>query len=264
MASLDDRFIQGMDQALTGMSDPVAQLRRALANDEIALYCQPIRALIGAPGFPMAEVLVRMRQEETALLPPGDFLPVFEHYRMMPALDRWVLHKVAQRLSRASKVPRLSINVSGQTFDDAGFAGFFVEQMQTPGLAPGAILFEIDEADVLARPQDAARFAAALRAAGAGIMVDGFGHRAASFEPLKALRVDFIKVDGAITRRILTNEAAAAKLKAIVRVAQVIGAGVIAEFVEDQNVLLRLKALDVGFAQGFGVYQPHPIDAVLG
>lgn len=262
--ALDDQFIQGMDRALTGMSDPVAQLRRALANDELTLYCQPIRALLGAPGFPLAEVLVRMRQEETALLPPGDFLPVFEHYRMMPALDRWVVHKVAQRLSRGSKVPRLSINVSGQTFDDPEFPRFFTAQMQTPGLAPGSILLEIDEADVLARPQDAARFAAAMRATGAGLLIDGFGRRAASFEPLKTLRLDFIKVDGAITRRLLTNEAALAKLKAVVRVAQVIGAGVIAEFVEDQNVLLRLKALDVGFAQGFGVYQPHPIDAVLG
>jgi len=221
-------------------------------------------ALIGAPGFPMAEVLVRMRQEETAMLPPGDFLPVFEHFRMMPELDRWVLHKVAQRLSRSSKVPRLSINLSGQTFDDASFPRYFVEQLQTPGLAPGSILFEIDEADVLARPREAARFAAALRSAGAGIMIDGFGYRAASFEPLKTLRLDYIKVDGSITRRLMTNEAALAKLKAIVRVAQVIGAGVIAEFVEDQNVLLRLKALDVGFAQGFGVYQPHPMDAVLG
>jgi len=264
MPPLDDKFIEGMDRALTGLSDPVAHLRRALENDEITLYCQPIRALLGAPGYPLAEILVRMRQEETALLPPGDFLPVFEYFRMMPLLDRWVVHKVARRLSRGSKVPRLSVNISGQTFDDAEFAGFFVAQMQTPGLAPGSILLEIDEADVLARPQEAARFAAALRGAGAGILIDGFGRRAVSFEPLKTLRLDFIKVDGSITRRLLTNEAALAKLKAIVRVAQVIGAGVIAEFVEDQDVLLRLKALDVGFAQGFGVYQPHPIEAVLG
>ena len=81
---------------------------------------------------------------------------------------------------------------------------------------------------------------------------------------MKTLRLDVIKVDGAITRRLLTSEAALAKLKAIVRVAQVIGAGVIAEFVESQDVLLRLKALDVGYAQGFGIYQPHPIEAVLG
>jgi len=256
--------LEGIDQALTGLSDPVAQLRRALENDEITLYCQPIRALLGAPGYPLAEVLVRMRQEETALLPPGDFLPVFEHFRMMPLLDRWVVHKVARQLSRAAKIPRLSVNISGQTFDDAEFARFFVAQMQTPGLAPGSILLEIDEADVLAQPQEAARFAGALRSSGAGIVIDGFGRRSVSFEPLKTLRPDFIKVDGAITRRLLANEAADAKLKAIVRVAQVIGAGVIAEFVEDQNVLLRLKALDVGFAQGFGVYQPHPIEAVLG
>src|SRR5205085_1771591 len=126
----------------------------------------------GTPGYPLAEILLRMRQEEKALLPPGDFLPIFEHFRMMPLLDRWVVRQVARRLARGSKVPRLSINVSSQTLEDASFPQAFAAELKATGVVP--------------------------------------------------------------------------------------------EFVEEQAVLARLKALDVGFAQGFGVYQPQPADAVLG
>ena len=262
---MDDNFLADMNMALAGgWDDPIAHLRRVLDNDELTLYCQPIRELIGPPGYPVAEMLVRMRREEKALAPPGDFLPVFEHFRMMPQLDRWVVRQVAQRLARGSKVPRLSINVSSQTFDDPGFPAFFGAQLKSAGLAGGSILFEIDETDALARVESAARFGAAIQAAGGGLMIDGFGRRAVSFSALKTLRVDFIKVDGAITRKLLTSDAASSKMKAIVRVAEAIGAGVIAEFVEDPDLLVRLKALDVGYAQGFGVHQPLPMDSVLG
>jgi len=93
-------------------------------------------------------------------------------------------------------------------------------------------------------------------------MIDGFGRRAASFQPLKTLRADFVKVDGILTRRVMTNEAVGNKYKAIVRVSEVIGFGVVAECVEEENILLRLKALGVGYAQGFGVFRPHPIDSI--
>ena len=63
---------------------------------------------------------MRMREEETALLPPGEFLPVFEHYRMMPQLDRWVVRNTVKRLAAGSRIPRFTVNLSSQTLADAG------------------------------------------------------------------------------------------------------------------------------------------------
>ena len=80
-----------MDSELVGWSDPVQRLRTAIDKNEFELYCQPILGLQGGERYPLAEVLVRLREEEKALVPPGEFLPVFEHYRMMPQLDRWVV-----------------------------------------------------------------------------------------------------------------------------------------------------------------------------
>jgi EAL domain-containing protein (putative c-di-GMP-specific phosphodiesterase class I) len=259
---MDDKFLAQVDQALTGWSDPLARLRSALEKNEFELYCQPIRALAGPPGYPIAEALVRLREEENALLPPGEFLPIFEHYRMMPQLDRWVVSSVVRSLRQGSKLARFSINLAAQTLEDTTFPGHVATELKATGVPAASVLFELDELDLLAIPAAAARFAADAKKLGCGLMIDGFGRRSVSFAPLKTLRVDFIKVDGSITRKLLKSEGADAKMKAIVRVGEAIGVGVVAECVEEEPVLVRLKALGVGYAQGFGVYRPHPIESM--
>ena len=135
-------------------------------------------------------------------------------------------------------------------------------EVMTSGVPGSSLLFEISESDVIGHLEPATRFATAVRAIGCGIMVDGFGRRAASFAPLKALRPDFLKVDGAIVRAVLSHPQAETKLRAILRVGQTMGYRAIAEMVEEQDILTRVRALGVGFAQGFGIRQPHPIELI--
>ena len=252
--------LQAMDAELTGWKEPLERLRHALDRDELALYCQPIAALAGAVRFPMAEVLIRLHEEEKALLPPGEFLPIFEHYGLMPDLDRWVVRKVVQHLARGSRIPCFTINVSSQTLNDAAFPKAVAFELVSVGVRGTALRFEIPESETLNRLEAAVRFAAAIRAVGCGVIVSGFGRRTATFLPLKTLRPDYVKVDGVIVRKLLTAPAAEAKLRAILRVGEVMGFQVIAEMVEDQDILTRLKALGVGSAQGFGIQQPHQIE----
>lgn len=259
---MDEAFLRQMDAALSGWSDPAGRLRDALERNELELYCQPIRAISGEPGYPLAEILVRLREEEKALLPPGEFLPVFEQYGMMPQLDRWVVRNTLARLAGGSRIPRFSINVSWQTLEDESFPLYVRDALQKSGVAPRGLLFEMDELDVLAKPAAAARFSLAVKGLGTGLMIDGFGRRSVTFAPIKALNLDFIKVDGAVTRKILANTSADAKLRAIVQVCRTLGMGVVAECVEEQDVLMRLKALGVGYAQGFGIYRPHPLESL--
>jgi EAL domain-containing protein (putative c-di-GMP-specific phosphodiesterase class I) len=261
--SVDDKFLARMDSELAGWEDPPTRLRDALVKNEFELYCQPILALAsGGEKYPLGEVLVRMREEERALLPPGEFLPVFEHFGMMPQLDRWVVFHAAQRLGRGSRIARFTVNVHGQTLQDEEFPSYVAAAMQKYGVADAGLLFEIDESDVLGRLDAAARFANAAKALGCGLLIDGFGRRSVSFTPLKVLRVDFVKVDGSIVRKLATSDVARTKLNAILRVAEAIGIGVVAECVESQEVLARLRSLGVSHAQGFGIYQPHPIDSL--
>ena len=259
---MDDKFLKRMDTELTGWADPVVRLRQAIEKDEFALYCQPILALSAEGGYPMGEVLVRMREEEKALLPPGDFLPAFEHYRMMPQLDRWVVRNTIKRLAAGSRIPRFTVNLSGQTLADPDFLKYVGGQLSMHKVAPDRLMFELDESDLLLHQDWATHFATSFRSLGVRLLVDGFGRRAVSFSVIQALGVAFVKVDGGITRKVLANEVARNKMNAVLRVGEALGFAVVAECVEDQDVLMRLKALGVGYAQGFGIYQPHPIDKV--
>jgi len=258
-----ERILSDTGSQLAGWREPLEALRRALAKDELTLFCQPIVALAAAGGFPMAEVLVRLRQEERALMPPGEFLPVVEQYGLMPELDRWVVRHVVRHISNGSRIPRFSINVAGQSLADEAFPKAVAMELVSAGVSGAALLFEIDEADSLARLAAAERFARGIRAVGCGLMLDGFGRRSASFSALKALQVDYVKVDGSIVRKLLTDAAAERKLRAIQKVGETMGFKLIAEMVEDQDILMRLKALGVACAQGFGICQPHPMELLI-
>ena len=259
---MDEQFLERMDSQLAGWSDPVERLRSALDNDEFQLFCQPILALQEESGYPIAEILVRLREEERALVPPGEFLPVFEHFRMMPQLDRWVVHHTLRRLAAGSRIERFTINVSGQTLEDVEFPRFVAGQLKSTKVSSAALGFEVDEADALQRPVAAKQFADACRAIGTPVLLDGFGRGSVSFMPIRDLGVQFVKVDGAITRKLLSSDFARGKLSAILRVGETLGFSVVAECVEEQEVLAKLKAMGVRYAQGFGVSQPQAIDAL--
>ncbi len=258
----DPGFLQRMDQQLAGWEQPAARLREALEYDHFRLYVQPILALRESAPSAFAEVLVRLREEEARMLPPGDFLPAFEHFHMMAELDRWVVRNALRRLEQRAGVA-LSINVSGQTLEEPAFVPFVAMQARMGGIDPAALVFEIDENDALDRRAAAERFAAEIKSIGCRVLIDGFARRSISFEPLKALLADFVKVDGAIIRQILASGPALAKLKAIVRVGEVTEVGVVAECVEEDAVLARLRELGVRYVQGFGVGQPQPIERLF-
>ncbi len=255
-------FIQRMDGQLLGWEQPAARLREALEYDHFRLFAQkivPLAAAAAAAGGGFAEVLVRLREEEARMLPPGDFLPAFEHYGMMGELDRWVARNALRVLGQGGPIARLSINVSGRSIEEPGFAAFAAVQLRLASLDPAALVVEIDENDAIDRREAAERFAAEMKGIGCGLLLDGFARRSVSFELLKALRADYVKVDGTIVRNIMRSGSAAAKLKAILRVGEVTGVQVIAECVEDAKILASLKLLKVGYAQGFGVHKPEPI-----
>ena len=251
------------EQGMTGWVEPLARLRQALDQDEFVLFGQPMRALRDSAAEPMAELLVRMHEEEKSLQPPGEFLPAFEHYKMMPELDGWVLRHLLKQIARSSRAQRFSINVSRQTLEQGRLPKLFAHGIKVTGVRAASVLFEIDESDLLECPQAVTAFASEIKSAGGGIAVDGFGRKSISFAPLQALQPNFVKVDGTITRRVLSNPACARKLDATLKFCGPLRIEVIAECVEEPEVLARLKLLGVGYAQGFGIALPRPIGELL-
>lgn len=201
-----------------------------------------------------------MREEERSLSPLGEFLPVFEHFRMMRDLDRRILRVAVDGIARGSCVPRFSINVSNQTLEDAEFASHVSSELKRIGVPPDSLIFEVGEKDVLAQPAVAARFSLSLKEIGCHALIDGFGRRSVTFAPQTAMQVQSVKVDGVIVRKLGTGDMARSKLNAIVVVGDATGVDIIGESVESPEVAVQLKAAGVGFAQGHGLQPPGPLD----
>jgi Amt family ammonium transporter len=240
---------------------PEDYMRRALDEEAFALYCQPIGAVGATMSYPMAEVLVRLREEETSMLPPGEFYPVLEHYGMMPELDRWVVRKALRRLATGCRIPRLCVNLSAQSLADPSFPLFFADELERAGVPGDSVLFDIEENDAVSVPDCMARFAATIGSLGSGVIIEGFGAAADPWRPLQAPCVRYIKLNSSLSRRLAAGERLDAETSTLLQALKELGIDVIADFVEETKTLRRLKTRGVRHVQGFGIYPPYPLES---
>jgi EAL domain-containing protein (putative c-di-GMP-specific phosphodiesterase class I) len=99
-----------------------------------------------------------------------------------------------------------------------------------------------------------------LRALGCKFSLDDFGAGMSSFAYLKDLPVDFLKIDGGFVKNMLNDPIDGAMVEAINKIGHVMGKHTIAEFVENEDILAKLRAIGVDFAQGYGIAKPKPFD----
>jgi EAL domain-containing protein (putative c-di-GMP-specific phosphodiesterase class I) len=241
-------------------TDPVAYIKSALAQKHFSLYAQPMLALKGAHEFPMAELFVRMREEENALLPPGDFFQILEAFRMMPELDRWVVREALLRMRSHTAFKSLCINVAKQTIEDANFPAYVAGELKLAGIPAERLTFEITEKNATASLKATRIFSEGIRGVGASLLIEDFSCTQASFDLLSIVGANYVKVDGGIVRRLGLSDAAKALVAQVVRMAAAKALGVIGAAVEDRGTLVLLRQSGVDFAQGTGVSCVAPLE----
>ena len=243
----------------------VARLDAALDAGRFRLARQPIMAIGGEQTGEHYEVLLRMVDENGALISPGAFLPAAERYGVAPRLDRWVVEQTLERLAGApdafASLYLCSINLSGQSLSDAPFLEHVRTLIGRSGVPPDKLCFEITETAAIANMAAAHRFIASLRELGCHFALDDFGSGLSSFAYLKSLPVDFIKIDGMFVKDIVEDPIDLAMVTAINRIGQVMGKRTIAEFVESEAVVGLLREIGVDFAQGYHIGVPQPFPA---
>jgi EAL domain-containing protein (putative c-di-GMP-specific phosphodiesterase class I) len=258
-----DHYFQSMSDELTGWEDPRQRFVEALENDQFTLLCQaivPASADTGGPRY--CEVLVRMQEEEQKFMPPGVFFPVAEHYHLMPALDRWVVRHLLRWYGagrHAASPPQFCINLAADTIADVSFPQFVMDEIDANRVPAAALCFEIAEADVIASPQAAIRFSKAVSNAGCQVTIDGFGGSSMSFGYLQGMSVNLLKIDGSIIGNLCRDQVSLAKTRAIITAAHLSNRKTIAEFVENDETLEKLRYLGVDYVQGFGIARPKPL-----
>jgi EAL domain-containing protein (putative c-di-GMP-specific phosphodiesterase class I) len=183
---------------------------------------------------------------------------------MMPDIDRFVVRKALAARAAAGAAESgaaaavLCINLARATIEDRSFPEFVARALEQSKVPGHALCFEMDDGDALACLPEATRCARELKPLGCRLTLDGFGRNGSGFEHVKALPLDFLKIDGSIIMQILRLPEALAKVRAIQRVSKVIGMRTIAEMVESDDSLERLRAAGVDYAQGFGIAKPKP------
>jgi diguanylate cyclase (GGDEF)-like protein/PAS domain S-box-containing protein len=255
------------DEALarhTGEIQWLQKLQSALRESRFQLFYQPIVPAYGTDGGgPAMEVLVRLQDEGGQQVPPVELVRAAERYRLMSLVDRWVVQTTLAALGRGAIAVAsdrcVAINVSGQTLADAQFLEFVVECLDSTGVMPSQVCFEISETAVVANLDHARRFVGVLHGMGCQFALDDFGSGVGSFSNLKSLPMDYLKIDGSFIRNLGRDSVNQAMVTAMIKLARTLNFKVIAEQVEDSAALDAARRMGVDFVQGYAIARPQPL-----
>ena len=248
--------------------DQVGQLQAALLDDRFELFAQPIVSLKGEEARPRYEVLLRMRDHDGKLLSPDRFLSSAERYQMMSSIDRWVFRTATNMLSQTDNhleinLASFSINVSTQSMMDDEFPNFVETCIRDSGISPDTFCFEITETAVMRNLRRAQELLQRFRKLGCRLALDDFGTGQCSFAYLKDLPVQYVKIDGSLVRDILDNPLSEAIVESVCKIAGVINAQTVAEYVENDLIMKRMQQVGVDYAQGYRIGRPEPLSKIL-
>jgi EAL domain-containing protein (putative c-di-GMP-specific phosphodiesterase class I)/GGDEF domain-containing protein len=243
------------------------RVRDAIRDGRIVLMAQRIAPNTPGMGAQRAdfEVLCRLLDHDGSELQPGQFLPVAGRLGLLPELDRQVVRATfdwfAAHRDAFARTGKCSINVTGPSLSDSGFVRFVLRELERCGLDSGPIAFEVTESAAILNLDTAAAALSQLRERGFRILLDDFGTGLSTFDYLKKMPVDYIKIDGAFIRDLLDDPLDEEIVTSIVRVARRLHLGTIAEYVSSEALRERVAALGVGFSQGWAIGKPIPIAA---
>lgn len=242
-----------------------ADLHRALAHHEFVLHFQPI---VDVPGGRVhaLEALIRWEHPEQGLVPPDEFIGLAEDNGLIVPLGEWVLREGLARLADLRRRPglealRLAINVSPRQLADGQFPDAVRAALETTGVPAEALQVEITERVFLGEVEQSGRALETLEGLGVELAIDDFGTGYSSLSYLGRLRVDVLKIDRCFVRELCDETAPGAQLvPAIIALGHNLGVAVVAEGVEREAELERLRALGCDYAQGFHIARPLPPD----
>jgi diguanylate cyclase (GGDEF)-like protein len=237
----------------------LSDLRKAVDNDELTLAYQPKIALRGAGGELHAEALVRWRHPTRGLVAPIEFIPFAEQTGYIRAITQWVLaHAIAQcaewRFDGLSM--NVSINLSARDLMDATLPDRVAALLQRHRCAAQWIALEITESAVLDDPAHAIRNLERLHALGCKLAIDDYGTGYSSLAYLQRLPVHELKIDKSFVIGMAADASDALIVRSTIDLAHNMGLSVVAEGVEDDATLDRLRAMGCDMVQGYLLSRP--------
>jgi diguanylate cyclase (GGDEF)-like protein/PAS domain S-box-containing protein len=257
---------EGRRERVSARFAEVERIRRALEEDRLLLYGQPILDL-ATNQVSSYEILLRLPDERGGEpLPPNAFLYAAERSGLIQAIDGWVLRRAVTLVAEHARAGRrlvLNVNLSANSIGDPKMAALAEQVITEAGIDPALLIFEITETTAIANVERAKVFADRLCALGCQFALDDFGAGFGSFYYIKTLPFDYLKIDGAFIRGLATSPMDQLIVQAIVSIAKGLRKKTVAEFVADAETVRLLRQIGVDCAQGHQIGRARPIAELL-
>ena len=246
----------------------VARLGSDRAPEGLFLVMQPIMSLTDPYGSLNFEVLIRMREPDGSVTPGGVIVAAAENNGRAAVIDRWVMSNALAWLERyhdALPVTRfVTMNLSGASLNDERFIQDAFAMLASSPRATQRLCIEVTEGVALHDLDNTRRFIDRVRSTGAKVALDDFGAGYTSFNYLKELPADAVKIDGSFIVNVNAHPANLAIVEAIVELGRHLGMKSIAEWAEDRATVQSLAEAGVDYVQGFAVARAQDPSQILG
>jgi EAL domain-containing protein (putative c-di-GMP-specific phosphodiesterase class I) len=240
-------------------------LDQAIKRSELRVHYQPRVSLNGETRLVGFEALVRWEHPERGLIPPDQFIGVAEDTRLILPIGEYVLGQALRQIGRwSTTLPGLtiSVNLSPRQVEDRDLVTSVASAIRASGADPSTLCVEITEATIQYNAELATSTLQDLKTIGVQVAIDNFGTGYSSLSSLRQLPVDTLKIHQSFVSKLDTDPAAADIVGAVVELAHALRLNVVAEGVETDTQLARLRQLRCDQAQGFLFSQPVPPDQV--
>lgn len=256
------QFDAAQERALLVQREQGRHLSDALANAQFVLHLQP-KVDMRSGTIVGAEALARWQHPERGLLPPGAFLPLLEGTELEIGFGQWVVEAalgLLETLTAQGLHLPVSINISAQHLQHAGFAGWMAHMLaQRPGTDPRLVEIEITESAALYDISAVAATLTQLRELGVTVSLDDFGTGYSSLTYLRRLPMDTLKIDQSFVHGMMGDPGDLAIVQGVIGLARSFGYRVIAEGVETIEQGQMLQQLGCAQAQGYCIARPMPM-----
>jgi EAL domain-containing protein (putative c-di-GMP-specific phosphodiesterase class I) len=242
-----------------------AMVTSALSRGEVVIHYQP-QYDVATGAMTGVEALLRWRHPELGLLGAGPLVTAARAARLERELTEHAHHVALAEIAawpRALGKLRVSLNITAADLGDPEFADRFAAMAKKAGVDPDRLTLELTEQAMLSDPTGAAAQLAQIRALGSAIAIDDFGTGYSSLSLLARLPIDYLKIDSGFTRSLDGSDRDRIVVRAIVDLARALGLLVVAEGIENEAQLERLRELGVATWQGFLKSGPVPGEELL-
>ncbi len=252
------------DQHSPGRLALLADLRRALDDDEILLHYQP-KIDLKTGTVTTVESLVRWNHPARGMIQPADFLPLAEHTGLIEPLTMYVLDRAMKQCAEwleAGLELTVAVNLSPRNLLDLNFPDFISRLMHKWGLPPSCLQLEITESSLLSDPIRVRGVLERLSEMSVDISIDDFGTGSSSLAHLRDLPVRELKIDRSFVMNMEADESDAVIVRSTIDLGRNLGLQVVAEGVEDESTWRVVTELGCDMAQGFFRSRPMPPDQI--